>query len=112
MSQVKTTFKNMSWLFFSQIIASILAFVWTIIVARYLGVNNNGVLGFAISITAILGMIDDMGISTHIIRHIATDYDSAPKYLGNALPLKLLNTPFSHSFPPPKHRSIVYKSWE
>ena len=90
MSQVKTTFKNMSWLFISQIIASILGFIWTIIVARYLGVSNNGVLGFAISITAILGMLDDMGISTHIVRHIATDYDSAPKYLGNALPLKLI----------------------
>lgn len=33
-------------------------------------------------------MTIDFGISTHIVRHIATNYDSAPKYLGNALPLK------------------------
>ena len=90
MSQVQTIFKNMSWLLVSQIIASVFGFIWTILIARYLGVNDYGILGFAISITGILGIIDDMGISTHIVRHIATDYDSAPKYLGNALPLKVI----------------------
>lgn len=90
MSQIKTIFKNMSWLLVSQIITSVFGFIWTILIARYLGVNDYGILGFAISITAILGMIDDMGISTHIVRHISTDYDSAPKYLGNALPLKII----------------------
>ena len=80
----------MSWLLVSQIIASVFAFIWTILLARYLGVNDYGILGFAVSLTAILGIIDDLGISTHIVRHIATDYNSAPKYLGNALPLKLI----------------------
>ena len=90
MSQVKTIFKNMSWLLVSQIIASVFGFIWTILIARYLGVHDYGILGFAISLTTILGIIDDLGISTHIVRHIATNYDSAPKYLGNAIPLKLL----------------------
>ena len=80
----------MSWLLISQIIASVCGFVWTILMARYLGVDNYGILGFAISITGILGIIDDLGISTHIIRHISTDYESAPKYLGNAIPLKVI----------------------
>lgn len=90
MSRVKTIFKNMSWLLISQIIASICGFIWTILTARYLGVNDYGVLGFAISLTGILNVLTDLGISTHIVRHIATDYDSAPKYLGNAIPLKSL----------------------
>lgn len=94
MSQIQTIFKNMSWLLVSQIIASAFGFIWTILIARYLGVNDYGILGFAISITAILGIIDDMGISTHIVRHIATDNDAAPKYLGNALPLKILFASF------------------
>lgn len=54
------------------------------------GVERYGILGFAISFTAILGMLDDLGISAHIVRHIATNYESAPKYLGNAIPVKLL----------------------
>ena len=59
-----------------------------ILIARYLGVADYGVLGFAISITSILSILYDLGIGVHIIRHIATDYDSAPKYLGNSIPLK------------------------
>ena len=90
MSQVKTIFNNISWLMISQIIASICGFIWTIIIARYLGVYDYGILGFAISVTSILNFTADLGISIHIVRHIATDYESAPKYLGNAIPLKSL----------------------
>ena len=83
MSQIKTIFKNMSWLLISQIIASICGFIWTILIARYLGVNDYGILGFAISFSGILAILCDLGIGTHIIRHIATDYDSSGKYLGS-----------------------------
>ena len=94
MSQIQTIFKNMSWLLVSQIIASIFGFIWTILTARYLGVSKYGILGFAISTATILGIIDDMGISTHIVRHISTEHDSAAKYLGNALPLKIIFASF------------------
>lgn len=90
MSKIQTIFKNMSWLLISQIVASVCGFVWTILMARYLGVERYGILGFAISTTTILGVIDDFGISTHIVRHIATYNKSAPKYLGNAIPLKII----------------------
>lgn len=92
MSQVRTIFKNMSWLLISQIIASVCGFIWTMVTARYLGVNEYGILGFAISLTGILSITVDLGIQTHVVRHVATDYDSAPKYLGNILPLKCLLT--------------------
>lgn len=90
MSKIQTIFKNMGWLLISQIIASIFGFVWTILLARYLGVENYGILGFAVSITGILGVIDDLGISSLIVRNISTDYESAPKQLGNAIPLKVI----------------------
>jgi O-antigen/teichoic acid export membrane protein len=90
MSQIKTIFKNMSWLFVSQIIASICGFIWTILIARYLGVNEYGILGFAISFSGILTILNDLGIGTHIVRHISTDNESSSEYLGNAIPLKCL----------------------
>lgn len=90
MSKIQSIFKNMSWLLISQIIASVFGFVWTILLARYLGVDNYGILGFAVSITGILGVIDDLGITSHIVRQISTDYESAPKQLGNAIPLKVI----------------------
>lgn len=80
----------MSWLLISQIIASICGFIWTVLIARYLGVSDYGILGFAISFTGMMSIALDLGVGTHIVRHIATDYDSAPKYLGNAIPLKAL----------------------
>ena len=88
MNHLQKIFKNMSWLLISQIIASICAFIWTILMARYLGVNNYGIFGFATSLTGILMIITDMGLNNHVVRHIATNYESAPKYLGNAMPLK------------------------
>lgn len=88
MSQVRTIFKNISWLLVSQIIASICGFIWTILMARYLGVSDYGIFGFATALTGMLSITTDWGISTYIVRDIATDYDSAPKYLGNIFPLK------------------------
>lgn len=90
MSNVKTIFKNMSWLLISQIITSICGFIWTILMARYLGASRYGIFGFATSFAGILSVIMDLGISTHIVRNISVDYDSAPKYLGNAIPLKFI----------------------
>lgn len=90
MSQVQTIFKNISWLMIAQIFASICGFVWTILIARYLGVSDYGILGFAISLTSLLSFTMDFGVTSYSVRHIATDYDSAPKYLGNAFPLKAI----------------------
>ena len=90
MSKIQTIFKNMSWLLISQIIASVCGFLWTILMARYLGVSNYGILGFAVSVSGILAIIDDLGISAHIVRHVATDNESAPKYLGNIIPFKVI----------------------
>lgn len=88
MSRVKKIFANMNWLVISQLIVTICVFIWTILIARYLGVAEYGVYGFAISLTGILIIIADFGINTHIVRDVATDNSIASKYLGNAIPLK------------------------
>ena len=80
----------MSWLLISQIIASVCAFIWTLrLINRYLGVSDYAVfLDLLHLFTAILAVTVDLGINTHVIRHVTTDYDSSSKYLGNAMPLK------------------------
>jgi O-antigen/teichoic acid export membrane protein len=79
----------------SHIVISICGFVWTILIARYLGVNDYGILGFAISLTGLISFTMDWGINTYIVRHVSTDYDSTPKYIGNAIPLKGIFSIFS-----------------
>ena len=88
MSSVKRIFSNMGWLVSSQLIITVCTFIWTIISARYLGVAEYGIYGFAISLTGILIIIADFGINTHIVRDVSTDNSLASKYLGNAIPLK------------------------
>lgn len=88
MSNVKRIFSNMGWLASSQLIITVCTFIWTIVIARYLGVAEYGIYGFAISLTGILIIIADFGINTHIVRDVSTNNCIASKYLGNAIPLK------------------------
>lgn len=74
----------------SQAIASICAFLWTIIIARYLGVSGYGIVSFAISFTSILGIFLDFGISTYITREVAKDKSLIHKFVNNILVFKVL----------------------
>ncbi len=89
-NQIKRIFLNMSWMMSSQIITSVLAFIWTIVIARYLGVSDYGIFGFALSMSMMFSVITDFGMSTHIIRSVSVDNSIVSKYLGNAIPLKFI----------------------
>lgn len=89
MSNVRTIFTNMSWMMISQIITSICAFIWTLILARYLGVSNFGIFGTAVSFSTIFLIIGDFGVAAYIIRSISTDFKNEAKYIGCALTIKL-----------------------
>ena len=89
-NQIKRIFLNMSWMMASQIITSVLAFIWTILIARYLGVSDYGIFGYALSMSMMFSILSDFGISTHIIRSVAVDNSIVSKYLGNAVPLKFI----------------------
>ena len=90
MSQIKSIFQNTSWLTISQVITSICAFFWTIAIARYLGVNDYGILSFAISFTVLLGMGTDIGMSTFATREISKDRSKTHKFINNVLPFKII----------------------
>lgn len=90
MNQVKSIFKNTSWLTISQVITSICAFLWTIIIARYLGVSDYGIVSFAISFTSLVGIVMDLGMSTYITREIVKNRNSVNKYFNNIFIFKLI----------------------
>lgn len=89
-NKVRTVFANMSWMLIAQIIASVLAFVWTILTAQYLGPSDYGIFGTAISFSNLFMVITDLGIATYIVRSISTDFENEDKYLNNAFSLSLL----------------------
>ena len=88
-NKVRTAFENMGWMMVSQIIASVCAFVWTIITAWYLGPSDYGIFGSAVSFAALFGIIIDFGLQPYLVRAISTDFENEHKYLDNAVSLKL-----------------------
>ena len=70
MNQIKTIFKNVSWVTLSQIVTNVFAFFWTILIARYLGVTQYGILSFVLSLVMIIGIGEDIGITANKINLI------------------------------------------
>ena len=90
MNTVKRIFKNTSILFIAQIVNYILAFFYTIYLARYLGVSDFGILTFGISFTTIMGVTADLGLSILAVREIARDKSISSSYTGNLIAIKLV----------------------
>ena len=90
MSQITTLFKNISWVTISQIVTNICAFIWTILIARYLGVSDYGILSFVISLVMIIGIGEDIGTTTFSIRELSRDKSLTNKYIDNVLTMFVL----------------------
>lgn len=90
MNQVKSIFKNTSWMSLSQVVTSLCAFLWTILIANYLGVTDYGIVSFAISFTTLINIVMDLGMSTYITREISKNNELLAKYMGNIFLFKLL----------------------
>lgn len=90
MSQIQTLFKNVSWVTVSQVITNICAFLWTILIARYLGVSDYGTLSFVISFTVLIGMGTDIGITTFTTRELSQDHSKTKKFINNLIIYKIL----------------------
>lgn len=90
MSQIQTLFKNVSWVTISQVITNICAFLWTILIARYLGVSDYGTLSFVISFTVLIGMGTDIGITTFTTRELSQDRSKTKKFIDNLILYKIL----------------------
>lgn len=90
MTNVKTIFLNASWMTVSQVISSILAFIWTLFTARYLGVNDYGILGAALSLSGLFGAICDVGTMYYASRAICVDLSCEQEYMDKCVSLRFI----------------------
>lgn len=74
----------------SQVISQIFLFFSLIFMARYLEVEEFGLLAFAMALTAIFGIFADFGFQRLTIHEVSKDRSLALKYLGNIIPIKIL----------------------
>ena len=90
MNKIQTLFKNVSWVTISQVITNICAFLWTILIARYLGVTEYGTLSFVISFTVLIGMGTDIGMTTYTTRELSQDHSKTKKFINNLIIYKII----------------------
>ena len=90
MNTVQRIVKNTGVLFAAQIIAYLLAFVYMVDIARYLGPESFGIFSFATAVVLIFGIFADLGLSTLITRELSRDKSLEKIYIGNFIPIKVI----------------------
>jgi O-antigen/teichoic acid export membrane protein len=88
MSLLQRVVKNIGFYITSQIVSCVLSFVFFIYAARYLGIENFGLLSFAIALMAIFGVFCDLGLKQISAREIARNNSFSEKHLGNAIMIR------------------------
>lgn len=82
--------QNSFYLISGSVIQKILAFIYFIFLARFLGPENVGKYTFAIYFVAIFAIFLDWGLNQVLIREVARDRSKTQDYLYNILAVKLI----------------------
>lgn len=90
MNNVRKIAKNTGFLLISRILSYILAFLYLLYLARFLGPDNYGLLSLGLAFAGILGILADLGLNVLIVREIARNKSLTKKYLGNVILIKII----------------------
>ena len=82
-------FKNMGFLFVSDVVTRLLSFALFLVIARVLGQNGLGNYSFIFAFTGIVFVLNDFGISTLFLREGSRNPERIQHYFKNAVTLKL-----------------------
>lgn len=82
--------KNTTFLSGAFIIQKILAFIYFVLIARFLEVDEVGKYTFALSFTTIFAVFIDLGLSSVLTRETARDKRLAKNYLSSIFSLKII----------------------
>lgn len=89
MNTTQKIVKNTTVLVIMQITTMCLGLIFSIYLAKYLGVSDFGKYSFALSFTSLLSIIVDVGFNQLTIREISRDNTKLGKFVGNIIPLKI-----------------------
>jgi O-antigen/teichoic acid export membrane protein len=81
--------RNTGLLMIASLFSNIMAFIWTIYTASYLGTVGFGILSAALALTGIFSVLADLGLSTYSTKEIAKDNKKTKKYLANVALIKV-----------------------
>jgi len=87
-NRFKIYIHNTSWLMGEKIITMGVGFLVTVLVARYLGPEQYGILAYALSLTALFATAGHMGLGGLVVREIVKKPEARPETLGTSMGLK------------------------
>lgn len=86
---------NASWLITGKVFQMVLSFIVSIIVARYLGPNNYGVINYSTAFVSFFTSLCTLGINSVIIKDFVTKPDEQGKAIGTTLVLRIISSALS-----------------
>jgi len=90
LTTVRRIAKNTAVLVIADIVSKISNFLFVMYIARYLGVNEFGILSFSIAFTGLFAIFSDMGLGTLMVREIARNKSLMNEYLNNVTIIKTI----------------------
>lgn len=92
MSTVRRVLKNFLSLTFAQVICNLLGFVGVAYLARILGVEGFGSIGFAFAVVSYFLLLTNQGLDIFGTREIARDKEKTKEYTKNINAIKLITS--------------------
>ena len=86
------TVKNAGWIIGGRLTNKVLAFIVSILTARYLGPSNFGLINYAATYTTFFASLCNLGISSIIIKNFSDYPEESGEAIGTALVLRALSS--------------------
>ena len=95
MSTAPRLVKNTLYLTVASIGQKVIAFIYFTIIARYLGVESTGAYFLALAIVTVIAVLDDVGITSIVIREIAKKTQDVLVWSRTIIGVKLITMPLT-----------------
>ena len=89
--------QNTGWLLLDKGLNFLIGFAVSIVLARYLGPENLGLLSYAMSLAGLFAVAGHMGLSGLVVRELVKDKGSRAEILGTTIILKFSGMLFGYS---------------
>ena len=84
--------QNAAWIIGCKVVKAVLAFVVTMLTARYLGPEKYGTINYAASLVTFAGSIMYLGLNSTLVYEFSSDQEHEGEILGTALVMCLLSS--------------------
>ena len=93
MSATEKLARNAIYLTLATIGQKVIAFVYFTIIARFAGIEDTGAYFLSLAIVTMIAVLDDLGVTSVVIRDVAKRPEDAAKWCQTVIGIKLLTMP-------------------